>query len=227
MRHMTIIDGHPDPAQGRLTHALADRYVEAARAAGNEVRRIDIAHIDFPLLRDPDDFYTGRPPEPIREAQRDIAWADHLVFFYPLWDSDMPALLKAFIEQTFRPGFALDYGGARRFPKRLLTGKSARIVVTMGMPAFIYRSFFGAYGLRSFKLALRLCGINPVRDTLFGAVETVSPQCRKRWFARIAGAAERDGEGAGVPALVRALAASAAVGITAYVTYRAVRSLGY
>lgn len=53
----------------------------------------------------------------------------------------MPALLKAFFEQTFRYGFAL--GKEERIPEGLLKGKSARIVVTMGMPAFIYRWYLG------------------------------------------------------------------------------------
>jgi putative NADPH-quinone reductase len=31
------------------------------------------------------------------------------------------------------------------FPKRLLAGRSARIVVTMGMSVLLYRWYFGAY----------------------------------------------------------------------------------
>lgn len=31
--------------------------------------------------------------------------------------------------------------------KPLLTGKTARIVVTMGMPVFFYRWYFSAHGL--------------------------------------------------------------------------------
>jgi putative NADPH-quinone reductase len=171
MKRITIIDGHPDPSEAHLNHALADKYVQQARASGNEVRRIDVGRIDFPLLRDPDEFYKGTPPEAIRNAQRDIAWAEHLVFFYPLWEGDMPALLKGFIEQTFRPGFSLDYGGERRFPKKLLTGKTARVIVTMGMPALIYRWFFAEHSLKSLKRSvLELCGITPVRETLIGSV---------------------------------------------------------
>jgi putative NADPH-quinone reductase len=48
-----------------------------------------------------------------------------------------PALLKAFFEQTLRPGFALSTSGKAGWTKRL-SGQSAR-VVTMAMPGFIYR----------------------------------------------------------------------------------------
>lgn len=224
MKHITIVDGHPDPSESRLVHALANRYAEAARAAGNEVRRIDVARMDFPLLRDPDDFYEGQPPKAIRQAQRDIVWADHLAFFYPLWNGDMPALLKAFIEQTFRPGFAMEYGGARRFPKRLLTGRSARVVVTMGMPAFIYRSLFGAHALKNLKTTiLRLCGIAPVYDTLIGDVDEAGEARRQRWLERMAAIAQCDGarieHRPGTPA--RVLFAACAVACAAYAGYAA------
>ena len=80
----------------------------------------------------------------------------------------MPALLKGFLEHVFRPGFAMDY---RRegFPKRLLAGRSARIVVTMGMPVPLYRWYFGAYGVRAFERSmLSFAGIKPIRESLYG-----------------------------------------------------------
>lgn len=151
MRRITIVDGHPDPARKHLNHALADRYAAAAQAAGHDVRRVNVAELDFPLLRIPSDFYKQPAPQTLKGAQDDIRWADHLLFFYPLWDSDMPAVLKAFIEQAFRPGFALESGtGPMGLPKRLLTRKSARFVVTMGMPPLAYRTLFGAHASRRF-----------------------------------------------------------------------------
>src|SRR3954447_82168 len=100
-----------------------------------------------------------------------MRWAEHWVFVFPLWHGTMPALLKGFLEHIFWPGFAVDYakdasGGrdASRFPKRLLAGRSARLVVTMGMPVLFYRWYFGAYGIRSFERSmLRFAGIKPIR----------------------------------------------------------------
>ena len=60
---------------------------------------------------------------------------------------------------------------AEKWPFKLLAGRSARIVVTMGMPAFVYRWFFWAHSLKSFeRCILRMVGIKPVRETLIGAV---------------------------------------------------------
>src|SRR5436190_5514212 len=138
-KQIVIIQGHPDPQGNHYGHALAAAYAKSAMAAGHEVRIIEVAKLDFPLLRSKEDFDHGVPPEAIRQAQQTIRWAEHLVIFYPLWLGAMPALLKAFLEQTFRPGFATPKLDEGKPWKKLLAGKSARIVVTMGMPAFFYR----------------------------------------------------------------------------------------
>lgn len=193
MKHVTVVDGHPDRSRTRLNHALADRYVSAARAAGLEVRRIGLAEIEFPVLRSANDFFGALAPESLRQAQSDIAWADHIVFFYPLWHGNMPALFKAFVEQIFRPGFAMGDGGKLRFPKQLLKGKSARVVVTMGMPAFIYRTYFRGYGVKSFERGvLGLCGISPVTQTLLGGAGADCELRASKWLDLMAQLAERD-----------------------------------
>lgn len=181
---MGIIQGHPDLRRTHFGHALAQAYARGAEQAGHEVKQLEVATLDFPILRTKEDFETGVPPDSIREAQGVIRWADHLVMVYPLWLGGMPALLKAFLEQVFRPGFAMAYE-AGRMPKKLLTGKSARIVVTMGMPAFIYRWYFGAHGVKSLKRSiLKFAGITPIRNTLIG-MEGGDEAKRARWLDKM------------------------------------------
>ncbi len=169
MSNILLIDGHPDPDRARFVHALADAYAEGAEAGGHEVRRIALARLDFPLLRSRTAWTDHAPPGTIADAQEAILWARHLVFFYPLWLGDMPALLKGFLEQVARPGFALGEGTT---PRPLLGGRSARLVVTMGMPAIFYRCYFGAHSVKSFERnILRFAGIRPVSHTLVGNVE--------------------------------------------------------
>jgi putative NADPH-quinone reductase len=121
----------PRPCGNRFCHALADAYATGAAAAGHNIARI--AQIEFPILRTQKDFETGQMPDALMPARDAIVAAQHLLIIFPLRHGTMPALLKAFIEQVLRPGVALEYreGG---FPRRLLAGRSARLVVTMGMP---------------------------------------------------------------------------------------------
>lgn len=180
-----VIQGHPDPAGGRFGHALAAAYAEAARAAGHEVKLIEVAKLDFPLLRCAVEWQEGNPVESIRGAQEAIAWSEHLLIVFPLWLGDMPALLKGFFEQALRPGFAIGEARPGRMPQKLLKGRSARILVTMGMPAFFYRVFYRAHSVKSLKRnILEFCGVSPVRTTLIGMVEG-KPAARAAWLERV------------------------------------------
>lgn len=182
-RRIAIIDGHPDPDRARFVHALADAYASGAVSGGHEIRRIELALMDFPLIRSRSEWTDAEPVPAIVEAQAIIAWAGHLVILYPLWLGDVPALLKGLLEQVARPGFAVSKG--EREPHGLLNDKSARLVVTMGMPAFFYRFYFGAHSVRSFERnILKLAGIRPVRHTLIGNVEGSAEQ-RTTWLAEM------------------------------------------
>ena len=186
-QRILIIQGHPDPAGGHLCHALAASYAEGAQAAGRDVRTIEIAQLDFPLLRSQQDWLHGEVPATLKPAQDDIRWADHLVFFFPLWLGDMPALLKGFLEQVARPGFAFTReGGANPLMHKGLKGRSARVVVTMGMPALVYKHYFRAHSVKSLERnILGFVGIAPVRETLIGMVEGLDAGQRGDWLARL------------------------------------------
>jgi putative NADPH-quinone reductase len=92
----------------------------------------------------------------------------------------MPGLLKSFLEQLLRPGFAFKAAKGSRLPRKLLKGKSARIVVTMGMPALFYRWYFRAHTLKSLERNISaFCGVHPVRASLTGAVEAMGGAARR------------------------------------------------
>lgn len=212
-RRILILQGHPDAGGGHLGHALADAYADGARSAGHEVRRVDIASLDFPLLRRAEDWEHGTVPPGLAAAQADIAWAEHLVLFFPLWLGDMPALVKGFLEQVARPGFAFQRtagppqgslppsgGGSppggpggqqvsdrtNPFMHKGLTGRSARIVVTMGMPALVYRWYFRAHSVKSLERnILAFVGISPIERTLIGGVGSPDPAKASTWLARL------------------------------------------
>ncbi|HJV61364.1 MAG TPA: NAD(P)H-dependent oxidoreductase [Albitalea sp.] len=185
-KRILIIEGHPDPGAARLGHALAEAYAEGAAAAGHSVQRLQVAQLDFPLLRSKADWESGAVPAALEPAQHAIRWAEHLVLIFPLWLGGMPALLKAFLEQVARPGFALGKGGPKGLPAKLLRGRSARIVVTMGMPAFVYRWYFFGHSLRSLKRnILGFVGVAPVRQTIVGSVDALSDADRNAWLARL------------------------------------------
>lgn len=186
-KRVLIIQGHPDQAAPHLCHLLADRYRAGALAAGHEVRDIDIARLDFPLVRSKAEWEADTLPASLHASQAAIAWAQHLVLFFPLWLGDMPALLKGFLEQVARPGFAFGPDRTDPLAHKALSGRSARVVVTMGMPALIYRYYFRAHSVKSLERnILGFVGFAPVRETLIGQVDALGDAGRQKWFATMA-----------------------------------------
>jgi putative NADPH-quinone reductase len=181
-----LIQGHPDPAGGHFCHALAQAYADGAREAGHEVRMLDVAQLNFPLLRS-QHAWTDEPlPPALAPAQEAIRWADHLVFFFPLWLGGMPALLKGFLEQVARPGFALARHAKNPMAAKLLKGRSARLVVTMGMPAAVYRYYFRAHSIKALERnILGFVGIAPIDETLIGMVEGIDDAARAQWLDKL------------------------------------------
>lgn len=186
LQRIVIIMGHPDAGAPHFCHALADAYQAGAQEAGHDVTRVDAATLDFPLLRSQRDWEHGAAPPALLPLQQAIAGASHLVFVFPLWLGDMPALLKGLLEQVARPGFAFRAEGGNPFAHKALAGRSARVVVTMGMPAAVYRWYFGAHAVKSLERnILGFVGIAPVRRSLIGMLGQLSDTRAQRWLARM------------------------------------------
>jgi putative NADPH-quinone reductase len=132
------------------------------------------------------EFQHGMVSPDIKDAAEAIRRAEHIVFVFPLWLGTMPALLKGFLEQVMRPGLAFAYPKAGKDGSltTLLKGHSARLIVTMGMPAPIYRFWYLGHGVAGIRRnILNFVGIGPVRESLFGMVESVSDARRRKWLA--------------------------------------------
>jgi len=185
-----VLIAHPDPEPERLCRRLANAYVEGAHSAGHNIRVRDLARIEFPLLRTAEEFSSGKVPAELKDAAEDLKWAEHILIIFPLWLGTMPALLKAFLEQVMRPGVAFAYpeAGEKGLPKKLLKGRSAHVVVTMGMPSFLYRLWYRSHGLAGLRRSiLNFVGISPVRETLLGNVSGTSDDTRRKWIEKMRG----------------------------------------
>jgi len=181
MKNILIVLGHPDQTAPHLCHAIAQAYQTAAEANGHKVTLIALGDEDIPFLRSKTDWTEGELPATAKKGQTAVSAADHIVMIYPLWMGDMPALLKAWVEQVFREGFAFktDKDGWHA----ALKGKTARVIVTMGMPGFAYRWFYMAHSLRSLdRNILKFCGIRPVKWSIFGNAEDPAGRAQKAFL---------------------------------------------
>ena len=180
-KRILVILGHPSPDS--FCAALAAAYVDGARSAGHEVQLLALNKLAFdPVLHT---SYTGEQTlEPdLQAAQSAILRAQHLVFVYPLWWGGLPALLKGFMDRVFLPGFAFRYLKGSSRCDRLLTGRSARLLVTMDTPPWYLRWVYRRPGHRQMKQAtLEFCGISPVRISSLGVIKGASEKQLKNWL---------------------------------------------
>ena len=184
-RRITTILGHISEESycGELHRA----YAGAAVAAGHEVRQIMLPRLGFdPILREA--YRRPMPLEPdLVLAQEAIVWAEHLVFVYPTWWGQQPALLRGFVDRTFLPGWAFKYRENSPWWDRLLAGRSARLIVTMGAPPWYDLLVYRGSSRRAMKKAvLEFCGVKPVGVTAIGPVRHSTPEWRQRWIGRVA-----------------------------------------
>lgn len=180
-KRVLILNGHPDPAPERFCAALAGAYEKGAQAAGHQVRLLNIGALSFNLLHTATEFAEIPHSADVIGARGAMLWAEHLVFIFPLWLGGPPALLKGFMECVGCGEFLLG-NGKGVMPEGKLRGRTARILVTMGMPSLIYRSFFMRHGTKAFERGiLNLAGIRPVRTSYIGGVAT-SPDKRRQWL---------------------------------------------
>jgi NAD(P)H dehydrogenase (quinone) len=179
-----VIQGHPRAES--LCGALAHAYAEGARARAHEVRQLDLSSLGFdPVLHG--GFKGHQALEPgLATAQEGLAWADHLVFVYPVWWGGPPAVLKGFVDRTFLPGFAFKYRENSALWDKLFTGKSARLIVTADSPGWWLSLVTGNPAVKLMKgPVLHFCGVDPVRTTVLPQVRKSSPERRAAWLSAV------------------------------------------
>ena len=161
-----IIDGHPDA--GRLTGSLLDHY-EASLPPATTVERISVRDLSFdPNLRR--GYSTDQPWEAdLERVGAALDACDHLVVGFPLWWGGEPMLLKGLLDRILLPGFAFRYRRDSPFWDRLLTGRSADVMITMDTPPWYLRLIYGDPVSRRWRRqVLGFCGFSPLRILRFG-----------------------------------------------------------
>ena len=168
-----IILGHPDKKS--LCAAIADNYEKGAMEKGGEVERINLSELSFnPNLKQGYRVPQNLEPD-LLEAQRLIKWANHLVIVYPVWWGSTPARLKGFLDRTFLPGFAFKKRENSTGWDKLLSGKSARLIVTSNSPSWwLYLNYFHPGVNMMKKAVLEFCGVSPINVTSFDSLQEVS-----------------------------------------------------
>lgn len=178
--NVLIILGHP--RTDSFCAALSERYKVGAAAAGAAIKTVVVSQLQFEknvVVAEPENQYFEND---LVTVKKDILWADHLVFIFPTWWGSMPGILKSFIDRVFTPNFAFNEKRKWEYEK-LLSGKTAQLIITMDTPVFVYRFIYKAPGQNLLANAtLKFCGVSPVRAKLISPVKYASAEQKEKWL---------------------------------------------
>lgn len=167
-KRILVVFAHP--LADSFAAALKDAVAEGLTDAGHRADIIDLYADGFDPRLSADErtrfVQPGyAPPADTAEYCDRLNAADGIVFVFPQWWFDMPAILKGFVDRVFVPGVAFDPdpAGGRLIP-RLDNIETFHVVTTTGSPRWIA------------ELYMR----NPVRRQIRGGIMKVC--CRNEAF---------------------------------------------
>lgn len=182
-KRILVINGHP--GQSSLSYTFAEAYASRAAQAGHDLRHIHIANLSFDMDYGKGGYSDPKPLEPeIAAVLADIEWAEHIVLTTPMWWGSMPAKLKGLMDRILLPGRTFDTRNPNRFglPAPMLTGRTARVIVTSDSPRLYLRLVHGDAMLRQIKGQIfGFIGIKPTRFTYFSGASHPKPGQVERW----------------------------------------------
>jgi NAD(P)H dehydrogenase (quinone) len=137
--NVLIVYAHPSPIS--YNSALKDAAVEALVNRGANVRVSDLYAMNFnPVAMLEDTIVPANPedvPEDLRLEREKVAWADYLIFQFPMWWTSAPAIVKGWFDRVFAANFAY---GPGVYNHGNFKGKKAMLSFTTG------GRHFGSYG---------------------------------------------------------------------------------
>ena len=155
-----VIFVHPDNKRSHNAEIL--KHVKRRlQDESKEFEVIDLYEDNFdPVLR--------ISPEPesktmlVEKYKNLVKAADTLLFIFPVWWYNMPAILKGFIDIVFSPGI-LDEFDTRKGLRKMLEGKRAVIINTYGRSEEQCNKLGNPPPLILEHAVLEFCGISSIR----------------------------------------------------------------
>jgi len=177
-----VLDGHPDGAS--LCSALASAAAETAKARGAEVRLMQLSAMSF----DPNlahGYKARMEHEPDLAAFLEaVRWCDTFILVHPMWWGTAPAKLKGLIDRVFLPGIAFAYEGDGHFPKKLLEGRTARVLITADTPPwYLWLGYRNGWPNVLRRQILDFVGLKVTQLKVVGTIRDAKPAQIEGFFA--------------------------------------------
>ncbi len=173
------------PRAGSLCEGLAQAYADGARDEGADVRLLKLSEMAFDVGGFAGYGAPNPPLEPSLQAwQEATTWCEHMLWVHPYWWGAMPAQAKAVLDRALVPGFGFKYRDKGLLWDKLLTGRSADVIITSDTPPLWDTLVYGRPGRRVARnQVLSFCGVRCQQVRQWGPVKTATPEHRAAWVA--------------------------------------------
>ena len=156
-----------NPAQDSHSFAISKTFEEKSKELWHKIKTLDLYkkenHQDFLTYQD---MKKDLKFNKMNKHQELIERADELVFIFPVWRWDAPAILKNWLDINLQSWFAFEY--TKKWVIWLLKNKTSRVITTSGAPGFLYRIM--PLRLLRWKYRLWFCGIKQKSFKIFGKI---------------------------------------------------------
>jgi len=153
--NVLIVYAHPEPES--LNGSLKELAADTLKDEGHQVQVSDLYAMNWKAVLDEDDFKERMNPElfnpimeqlnavkkeaiplDIKEEMDKVRWADVIIFQFPIWWSNFPAILKGWVDRVFFNGFAFNTVEMQSYDKGLLKSKKGMLSFTTGASRELY-----------------------------------------------------------------------------------------
>ncbi|MDR9748566.1 NAD(P)H-dependent oxidoreductase [Paenibacillus taichungensis] len=136
------------PHQRSYAAALLASVTRGLHSGGHQVDLIDLHADRFNPVMSGEELSAWRQKKTldplVKDYQKRLLAADHIIFIFPIWWESMPASTKGFLDKVFAKGIIYEEPKqGRPFVSQLKKLKGVSLLTVMATPGFFYRWIFG------------------------------------------------------------------------------------
>lgn len=182
-----IIYAHPYDKS--FNHAILKKVEDSLTQRGQEFQTIDLYKDNFNPSYTTEElalFKEGKTTDPlVAQYQKSLTAANEVIFIFPIWWNDTPAIIKGFIDKVMKKRFAYDVGKTGLIG-HLTHIKKATVLTTSTSPTWYLKLFCGNAIKRVFiNATLKQLGIKTVNWLNMGNIDNSTTQQRQNFLERI------------------------------------------
>ena len=187
MSFTTIIYAHP--YEQSFNHAILQRVRELLESKGEAYKLIDLYADGFNPAYTKEElalFNQGKALDPlVLHYQEILKKTDRLIFIFPIWWADMPAIVKGFEDKVFLKTLA--YNPTPTGIKGCLTQIREAVVITTSTAPTWYLKFFcgNVIGKTMIGHTLKGIGVGSGRWINFGDMDKSTAQARQSFLDKL------------------------------------------